>query len=60
MIRLKIVEGDDPVKLTVLKSRFNRLATQINRMARIKPEEDQKKLYDGLKALEEQMNSFQK
>lgn len=60
MIRLKIVGADDPIKLTMLKSRFNRLATQINRMARTKPEEDQKKLQNGLKLLEEQINGFLK
>ncbi|MDO1449442.1 hypothetical protein Q0590_24415 [Rhodocytophaga aerolata] len=60
MIKLKIVGADDPVRLTALKSRFNRLATQLNRMVRMKPEEDPKKLQDGLKALEDQINSFAK
>ena len=58
MIKLKIVEADDTLKLTTLKSRYNRLAIQLNRSARLEPEKDTKKLSEGLKALEDQINSL--
>jgi uncharacterized protein with ATP-grasp and redox domains len=60
MIKLKIVGAEDPARLTTLKSKYNRLATQINRMARLKPEEDPEKLQQGLKVLEEQISNFHK
>ena len=60
MIKLKIVQADDSVKLTTLKSRFNRLATQINRATRLEPEKDSGKLIAGLKVIEDQIENFHK
>ena len=60
MLKLKIVELRDPAKLSALKTRFNRMVTSMNRMARLEPEKDQKKLYEDLKFLENQINNFQK
>lgn len=54
------MQADEPQKLTLLKSRYNRLATKMNRMARMEPEQDQKKLQEGLKSLEAQINDFSK
>jgi hypothetical protein len=49
MLKLKIVELEDSAKLATLKARYNKMVTSMNRMARLEPQKDQKKLYEELK-----------
>ncbi len=58
LIVLKRAVADDSIKLTILKSRFNRLASRINRLRLSLSLDERKELHITLKEIEEQINKY--
>ncbi len=58
IIALKKSAADDSIELTILISKFNRLALQINRLGNTMSREEKDELYIKLKAVEEQINKL--
>lgn len=57
-IELKRISADDPIKLSILKSHFNRLANQLNVRIYHLSQKQRKDIADQIKVIEIEINNY--